>query len=58
LWKQRFKENYKEISKTFTNEIVEIQANLDELDELDINNPYRDGVEEEWIDHSELEMEN
>ena len=52
--KSKLLENYKDIPQSFQNEIAQIQNNRDEID---IDNPYLDEIEEEWIDNSELDME-
>jgi len=52
--KSKLLENYKDILQSFQNEIAQLQNNLDEID---IDNPYLDEIEEEWIDNSELDME-
>ena len=53
--KSKLLENHKDIPQSFQQEAAQIPTNLDEMD---IDNPYLDYIEEEWIDNSELDMKD
>ena len=52
--KSKFAENFKNMPQTFQAEVGQI---IDDLDNIDFDNPYLDDIEEEWLENSELELE-
>ena len=46
---------YKNVPHNFHQEAAQIPT---KLEEIDIYNPYLDHIEEEWIDNSELDIED
>jgi len=55
LTKVKFSEEIRKISQTYG---VEAGQAVDELNDLDFDNPYLDEFEEEWFDQTELDLED
>jgi len=53
--KAKFSEELGKISQTYDAEAGQV---VDELNDLDFENPYLDEFEEEWFDQTELDLED